>query len=95
VRLVRVLAVAVFLSAGLGVVEHVVANYDAGPLDFRYSAKWATMSAGSRWWAAATESVGPAPALAPLVLAWSSLCLAFATLDHPALSAPPGEPVAA
>jgi hypothetical protein len=85
IRLVRVLAVAVFLIAAFGVFEHTVANYDAGPLDFRYATKWAAMSTTSRWWAAFTESVGPSPSLAPLVLAWSALCVVFATLDHPAL----------
>jgi hypothetical protein len=86
VRLVRILALVVVLSAGLGIVEHVIANYDAGPLDFRYAARWATMSGTSRWWAAFTESVGPSPTLSPLVLAWSALCLLFATVDHPALA---------
>ena len=93
VRLVRGLAVLVLLTAGLGVVEHVIANYNAGPLDFRYSARWATMSARSRWWAAFTESVGPSPTLSPLVLAWSALCMVFATVDHPALAG--AEPVSA
>jgi hypothetical protein len=83
---VRVLAVAVMLTAGFGIFEHVLANYDAAPLDFRYTDRWATMSAPSRWWAAATEAVGPSPTLAPGVLAQSSLCLLFATLGHPALA---------
>lgn len=86
IRVVRVLALVVLLSALFGIYEHTVANYDAGPLDFRYATKWATMSSGSRWWAAFIESVGPSPALAPLVLAWLSLCVVFATLDHPALA---------
>jgi len=87
VRLVRALAVVVLLTAGFGVVEHVIANYNAGPLDFRYSARWATMSSKSRWWAAFTESVGPSPTLSPLVLAWSALCMVFATVDHPSFAA--------
>ena len=82
IRLARILAVAVFVTAALGIYEHTLANYHAGPLDFRYAARWATMSSGSRWWAAFTESVGPSPTLAPLVLAWSSLCVWFATLDQ-------------
>jgi hypothetical protein len=82
----RVLAVAVVLTAGFGVFEHVLANYDAAPLDFRYTNRWATMSATSKWWAAASESVGPSPVLAPGVLAQSALCLLFATIGHPALS---------
>ena len=83
IRVVRIVAVLVALSAAYGVYEHVLANYHAGPLDFRYSAKWATMSAASRWWTAISETVGPSPALAPLILAWSSLCLFFATIGHP------------
>jgi hypothetical protein len=82
---VRVLAVLVILTAGLGVFEHVLANYHAAPLDFRYTSKWPTMSASSRWWAAASESVGPSPTLAPGVLAQAALCVLFATLGHPAL----------
>jgi len=81
---VRILAVAVMLTAGFGIFEHVLANYEAAPLDFRYTDRWATMSAPSRWWAAASEAVGPSPTLAPGVLAQSSLCLLFATLGHPA-----------
>jgi hypothetical protein len=84
-RIVRILAVAVVLTAGFGVFEHVLANYDAAPLDFRYTARWATMSTTSRWWTAASESVGPSPTLAPGVLAQSALCLLFATLGHPGL----------
>ena len=80
-RLARVLALAVFAAAAFGIWEHTLANYNAGPLDFRYATKWATMSGTSRWWAAFTETVGPSPTLAPLVLAWSSLCVWFSTLD--------------
>jgi len=83
---VRVLAVAVMLTAGFGIFEHALANYDAAPLDFRYTERWATMSAPAKWWAAASEAVGPSPTLAPGVLAQSSLCLLFATLGHPALA---------
>jgi len=91
-RAVRALAVAVVLTAGFGVFEHVLANYDAAPLDFRYTARWATMSAASRWWAAASQSVGPSPTLAPGVLAQSALCVLFATLGHPALAGPDEPP---
>lgn len=80
VRAVRVLAVVVVLTSGLGIYEHVAANYHAAPLDFRYESKWATMSAGSRWWAAISESVGPSPTLAPAVLAQAAVCLLLATL---------------
>ena len=86
VRAVQVLAVAVVLTSCLGIFEHVLANYDAAPLDFRYSSKWATMSTTSRWWAAANESVGPSPTLAPGALAQAAVCLLFATLGHPGLT---------
>jgi hypothetical protein len=86
VRLVRVLMVVVFASATFGVFEHVSANYDAGPLDARYSKRWATMSTFDRWRAAATHAVGPSPPLAPAVVAQAALCLGLATLHHPALS---------
>jgi hypothetical protein len=83
---VRVVAVAVVLTAAFGIFEHVLANYHAAPLDFRYTSKWPTMSASSRWWAAASESVGPSPTLAPGVLVQAAACLLFATLGHPALA---------
>lgn len=80
------LAVAVMVTAAFGIFEHALANYHAAPLDFRYTARWPTMSATSKWWAAATEAVGPSPTLAPGVLAQSALCLLFATVGHPALA---------
>lgn len=85
VRLARIVAAAAVVTGVFGVVEHVVANYEAAPLDFRYGPRWAAMSAAARWWAAATKTVGPAPPLTPAVLAWAALCLWFATLRHPAL----------
>jgi len=95
-RTVRIVAALVVATAVLGIFEHVLANYHAGPLDFRYESRWAAMSTLSRWWAAATESVGPSPTLAPGVLAQSALCLLFATLGHPALVAvAPGSGTAA
>jgi hypothetical protein len=90
VRLARAIAVAVAATGAFGVVEHVVANYDAAPLDYRYGPRWAAMSAAGRWWAAATKAVGPAPPLAPAVLAWAALCLWFATHHHPVRRRAPG-----
>ena len=83
---VRAIVVVVFVSAGFGVYEHVRANYDAGPLDFRYTERWTTMSAPARWWVAATNGVGPSPPLTPAVLAQAALCLGLATLHHPSLA---------
>lgn len=80
----RALSVAIIALSLYGIFEHVQANYDAGPLDFRYANSWATMSEAGRWLRAATKSVGPAPVLAPGILAQAALCVIAATLRHPA-----------
>lgn len=80
----RLLSVAIIALSLYGIFEHVRANYDAGPLDFRYANTWATMSEAGRWLRAATKSVGPAPVLAPGILAQAALCVIAATLRHPA-----------
>ena len=99
VRLARILAIAVMVSAVLGIWEHVEANYDAGELDFEYSERWESLSVPTRWWLAASKTVGPSPPLAPGALAQASLCVLLATLRHPALkpagSAGPTAPDAA
>ncbi len=82
VRVVRVVAAIAATAAAYGVYAHVRANYDAGPLDFRYAVKWAAMSPLSRWWAALTESVGPSPVLAPAVLAQTAACLLLTTFGR-------------
>ena len=87
VRLARVLAGVVLLSAAWGIWEHVYSNYDAGPLDFRYADTWESMTEASRWWLAVTKTVGPSPPLAPGALGQASLCVLLATLGHPALRA--------
>ncbi|HKF00437.1 MAG TPA: winged helix-turn-helix domain-containing protein [Actinomycetes bacterium] len=87
IRLVRLITVLVAASSVIGVLDHIEANYRTGPLDFRYSQRWAAMSAAERWWAALSKSVGPAPSFAPAVLAIAAVCLFFATLNHPALRA--------
>jgi len=80
VRAAQVLTVLVMLTALVGIYEHVLANYRAAPLDFRYTDRWSTMAASSRWWAAISQSVGPSPTLAPAALAEAAICLLFATL---------------
>jgi hypothetical protein len=85
VRLAQGLAVAVVLSAALGIGAHVYANYDAAPLDRRYTDTWESLSEWTRRWLALTKSVGPAPPLAPGALAQAALCVLLATLHHPAL----------
>lgn len=92
----RAIAILVALIAVVGIVEHVAANQSA---DARYAARWATMSAASRWWAAASGGVGPSPALAPAVLAQSAACLFLSTArtrrrsmtPHPRPSPPRGD----
>jgi hypothetical protein len=87
VRLARALAVLVVASAAVGVWRHIAANYDAGPLDYRYARTWAGLSPLARWWLAACKGVGPAPPLAPGALAPAGLCALLATVRHPALGA--------
>lgn len=94
VRVVRGVAVGLFVVAAFGTYEHVLANYHVAPLDFRYATRWATMSLTARWWAAASGAVGPSPALAPAVLAQAALCLWLACLGHPALVPVSKEPSA-
>ncbi len=81
----RVVAILVIVSAAIGVWRHIVANYDAAPLDYRYAQTWGTMSGLSRWWLAAHKGVGPSPPLAPGALAQAGLCVLLATVRHPAL----------
>ena len=80
----RVLSALVGAAAIFGVLQHVHSNYEAGPLDARYAARWDTMSELSRLWAAATESVGPTPPMAPGALALAAACVVLITLRHPA-----------
>lgn len=88
-RWVRIVAYLAIPAAVFGIWEHVEANHDAGPLDFRYTKSWPTMSSWSRWWKAATKAVGPSPPLTPGLLA----LIAFMVLI--AISRPPRRPAAA
>jgi hypothetical protein len=81
----RAVALVLAAAGAYGVYEHVAANHAAGALDARYSATWEGLSAATQWWLAASGGVGPSPSLAPGVLAFAGLCLAAATLAHPAL----------
>lgn len=80
-RFVAVIAIA---GSALGIYKHIEENHDAGVLDYRYATTWESLSAASQWWKAATKTVGPAPVLAPGILAQSALLLVAATLRHPA-----------
>ena len=85
VRIAQVLAALVMLSAAYGVFEHALANYESALLDFRFSDTWDSLSELSRQWIAVTHQVGPSPTLAPLALAYGSVCVLLATFRHPAL----------
>jgi hypothetical protein len=85
----RALGLLVAGSGGYGVLAHVRANYAAGPLDFRYETRWASMSAPDRWWTAVSDTVGHSPTLAPGALALAAGCLVLATVGHPTLERSP------
>jgi hypothetical protein len=78
-------AVVTGVVAAVGVGVHVWQNYEAAPLDYRFTASWPTTAEPIRWILAATDTVGPAPSLAPAALAFVCICLFLATLGHPAL----------
>jgi len=85
VRVARILAGVVVAAAVIGMLEHIMGNHDAGPLDAQYGDGWDAMSGLSQWWAATIQAVGPSPALAPGVLIQGALCVLFATIGHPAI----------
>jgi hypothetical protein len=80
VKLVRGFALVVLLASAFGVYAHVAANHGAGMFDGRYADTWESLSPLTQWWYALTKSVGPAPPLAPGMLAQSALLLLLTTL---------------
>lgn len=84
IALARFVAVVALGGSGLGIYKHIEENHAAGVLDYRYAATWEQLSPASQWWKAATKAVGPAPVLAPGILAQSAVLLAGATVRHPA-----------
>ena len=90
---VRGIAAVVGAASIFGVVEHVLGNYSAGPLNARFTSTWATMSEPARIWAAFTKTVGPSPSLVPLVLAQAALCVVFATLGRDVSGEEDAEPL--
>lgn len=78
--LARVLAGLVMCASLYGVIDHAAVNHHAGPLDQRYADTWESMPVTEQWWLAVTRSVGPAPTLAPGVLAQTALLLVLAGL---------------
>jgi hypothetical protein len=86
VRAVRLIAITVAVSGAIGVFIHIRSNYEAAPLDFRFTDSWPTTAEPIRWLLAATDTVGPSPTLAPAALTFAALALLAATLRHPALA---------
>ena len=86
VQAARVVATLVIVGAAVGIWQHIAANHNAGPLDYRYTQTWDGMSPLAQWWTAARKGVGPSPPLAPGALALVGLCILLATVRHPALS---------
>jgi len=85
IRAVRALATVGLIVGTLGLGVHAWANYDAAPLDARVSQTWDATSEPVRWLLALTDSVGPAPTMAPAALSFVALALLAATIRHPAL----------
>jgi hypothetical protein len=86
VHVARLVSSVVAASGAIGVFIHVRANYEAAPLDFRFTDSWPTTAEPIRWLLAATDTVGPSPTLAPAALTFAALALLAATLRHPALA---------
>jgi hypothetical protein len=85
-HLVRGLVLLVLATSLFGVMEHALVNYDAGPLDQRFTGTWDTLSVWLRWWYAITRTVGPAPTLAPGMLGQAAATLLLATIGQRAAS---------
>lgn len=81
----RAAAALVVAGSAIGVWEHLEENLGAGPLDRRYAATWDAMSPIQHVWKAASGAVGPAPLLAPGILAGAAVLVLLATARHPAL----------
>lgn len=78
----RAVGVIAALGSGYGVLIHILSNFEAGPLDFRYADRWEQLPMVQQIWLAATGGVGPAPALAPGMVALGGVCLLLGTLDR-------------
>ena len=76
--LARALAALAVAFALVGIWQHLAANYDTAPLDYRYTDIWETMTRLERWWAVLSGAVGPAPLLASGILL--QVGVAFAAL---------------
>jgi hypothetical protein len=76
----RVLAIIVLCASGYGVVDHTVVNLGSGPLDYRFTDTWDSMSPIRQWWYAFTKTVGPSPTLAPGALGLAAVLLLLASI---------------
>jgi hypothetical protein len=74
-----VLALLVVCASISGVIDHTLVNYNAGVLDQRFADTWDSLPSAQRWWYAITKTVGPAPTLAPGILAQSAVLLFLAS----------------
>jgi hypothetical protein len=81
-RVIRFGMLLVLGGSLVGVVLHAHANYESGPLDAVYGERWDSMAAGSRWWAAISQRVGPAPVLAPLILSQLAALVHLVTVSR-------------
>ena len=81
----RLLALLVLATSLYGVLDHILANLDAGALDQRFADTWNSLPLLEQIWYAVTKTVGPAPILAPGVLGQTALLLLLATLCQPEL----------
>ncbi|KUI32633.1 hypothetical protein [Mycobacterium sp. GA-2829] len=77
--LARTLALMVMGASLYGVLDHAAVNHHSGPLDQRYADSWDAMSETQQWWYAVTKMVGPAPVLAPGILAQTAFLLILAS----------------
>jgi len=80
VVVVRALAVLVLGASAFGVYEHIATNYAAGSSSRHYGQVWGQLSEPTRWWYAASMTVGSVPPLAAGVLGYAALLTLLATV---------------
>lgn len=76
----RIIVGVVGAASLLGLIERVIGNYEAGPLDAAYGEQCVTLAETPKWWLALTQGVGPSLALAPGVPVQAALCFWIATI---------------
>lgn len=78
----RVVGALTATGSAYGVLIHVLRNFQSGPLDARYAESWDGLPWLEQVWLASTGGVGPAPSLAPGMLALGGVCLVLGTLGR-------------